>query len=156
MRRKLVPGIAYGAAHAVAALADARIRQSDHREAGQTERYVDLDLNRTGLHAEQRRGSKAGQHDSPALQTACAATASCFQMLRRRRADRVGYSANIGRVRHASRCQAPPALPEICRMLTEPWRGVFLRGTSGNIESKIEGSPCLMRSGTCPAAKARP
>ena len=38
------PRVADGAANAIAALADARVRQADHRERGQTERDVDLDL----------------------------------------------------------------------------------------------------------------
>src|SRR5207244_597445 len=62
MRRKLEAGIANGAADPVAALADARVRQADHRERREPERDVDLDVNGAGLDAEHRRRPQARQH----------------------------------------------------------------------------------------------
>ena len=62
VRGKLEAGIADGAADAVAAFAHARVGQADHREAGQPEGNVHLDVNGAGLDAEKRGGSQTGQH----------------------------------------------------------------------------------------------
>lgn len=62
MRGELVAGVANRATNAIAALADAGIRETDHREAWQTERDVNLDRDRGRFNAENRRGPQACQH----------------------------------------------------------------------------------------------
>ena len=59
---KLEPGIANGAAHPIPALAHARVRQSDHREAGQAKRDIHFHLDRAGLDSKDRRSPKAREH----------------------------------------------------------------------------------------------
>ena len=78
VRRKLEAGVANRDLHTLAALADARVRQADHRERRQAERDVDLDVNRAGLHAEDRGRPQAGQHGSAAMQTRLPQTATCI------------------------------------------------------------------------------
>ena len=62
VRRELEAGVADRAAHAVAALAHAGVRQSDHPERRQAERHVYFDLDRTGLDTEHRGGAHACEH----------------------------------------------------------------------------------------------
>ena len=62
VRREFEAGVADGAADAIAALADARVRQAHHRERGQAERHVDLDVHRARLDAEDRGGPHTRQH----------------------------------------------------------------------------------------------
>ena len=62
MRRKLEARVPDGAPHAVAALAHARVGQPDHRERGEAERDIDLDLDRAGVHAEHGGRAEAGEH----------------------------------------------------------------------------------------------
>ena len=68
VRRELEPGVADRAAHAVAALAHARVGQADHRERRQAERDVHLDVHGAGVDAEDRRGPQAGEHGTARLQ----------------------------------------------------------------------------------------
>ena len=70
MRRKFEAGIADRTAHTVAALADARVGQADHRETGKPERDVDLDMDRVGLHTEHGCGPQAGEHAAAAAKVA--------------------------------------------------------------------------------------
>ena len=69
MRRELESGIADGASHAIAALADRRVRQADHVERREAERDVDFDLHAAGLDAEDRRGPHAGEHSRQRVQS---------------------------------------------------------------------------------------
>jgi hypothetical protein len=62
VRRKLVAGIADGAAHAVTALADAGVGQADHREAWKAEPDVDLHMHGTGIDAKDSRSPQTGEH----------------------------------------------------------------------------------------------
>ncbi len=64
VRRELEAGVADRAADAVAALPHAGVRQADHPKAGQAERHVHFDLDRTGLDAEHRGGAHAREHAS--------------------------------------------------------------------------------------------
>ena len=60
--RELEAGIPDRASHAVAALADARVRQSHHLKCGQAKRDIHLHLDETGLDPEYRGGPHAGKH----------------------------------------------------------------------------------------------
>ena len=62
MRREFEAGVPDRAADAVAALADARVRQAHHGERGQAERHVHLDVHGARLDAEDRRRPYARQH----------------------------------------------------------------------------------------------
>ncbi len=62
VRRKLEAGVADRAAHAVAALAHARVGQADHLKRRQAERDVDFDLHQAGLDPEDGGGPDAGEH----------------------------------------------------------------------------------------------
>ena len=61
---KLEAGVADRRAHAVAALADRRVGQAHHREVGQAERDVHLDVDRIGVDAEDGGTAQAGEHDA--------------------------------------------------------------------------------------------
>jgi hypothetical protein len=52
--RELEARVSNGGPHAIAALANGRVGQTDHGEVGEAERYVDLDMHRVGVHAEDR------------------------------------------------------------------------------------------------------
>jgi hypothetical protein len=62
MGRELEAGIADSRSDAVAAFADAGIGKADHREAGESERDVDLNLNEARLDAEDGGRADAGKH----------------------------------------------------------------------------------------------
>ncbi len=62
VRREFEAGIPDGAPHPVAALADARVGQSDHREGREAERHVHFHVDREGLDAEDRGAAEAGEH----------------------------------------------------------------------------------------------
>ena len=80
---KLEAGVADRGCDTVAALADAGVRQADHRERRQAERHVDFDVDRAGLDAEDRGRPQAGEHASARLQArAPLDAASYFQRLR--------------------------------------------------------------------------
>jgi len=66
MRREDQAGIADGQTHAVAALANGRIREPDHDERGQTERHVHLYLNGKRLDPEDGGGLKTREHAASA------------------------------------------------------------------------------------------
>ncbi len=80
MRRKLEAGVPDRAPDAVAALADARVGQPDHREAGQAERDVDFDVDGAGVDPEEGGGPEAGEHMRTGCKTAArtAAGSSVF------------------------------------------------------------------------------
>ena len=71
MRRKFEAAVADGAANAVAALAHARVGQSDEMEPGKSERDVDLDLDDGGVDAEDGGGANAGEHAVGACKRRC-------------------------------------------------------------------------------------
>ena len=78
--RKLEAGVADREPHALAALAHARIRQTDHREGRNAERYVDLDVDRTGIHAEDRCRPEAREHRARPCKRRPAITRRVFSM----------------------------------------------------------------------------
>ena len=62
VRWKFEAGVANRCAHAIAALADARVGQAHHRKARQPAGDEDLDVNLTGFQAEERRGPQRREH----------------------------------------------------------------------------------------------
>ena len=89
VRRELEPGIADGTAHAVAALAHARVGQADHRESRQAERHIDLDVDGRGVDAKQRGGPQTCEHRASNANAAARRSPLYFQSVsedfRRRR-----------------------------------------------------------------------
>jgi hypothetical protein len=80
MWRKGEPGIPDSRTDPISALPDCRIRETHHSEVGESERHVDLDVNRVSIHAKDRRAPKACEHGAP----------DCKDQGRRSRYQKVG------------------------------------------------------------------
>src|SRR4051812_45402915 len=94
VRRKLEPGVADRAAHAIAALADAGVRQTDHGERRKAEADVDLHMHRARVDTEHRRRPQTRQHAPASLQgRALIVVARIFNDLQCRRGRRIAEFA---------------------------------------------------------------
>ena len=68
MVRELEAGVPDRGSHTIAALADGRIGQSHHREVGQPERDIDLDVNGIRFDAKDSGTAQAREHDACRVQ----------------------------------------------------------------------------------------
>ena len=88
------PGVADRRPDAVAALADGRVGQPHHREVGQAEGDIDLDVDGIGFDAEHGGAAQAGEHDARrSARTGAARVSAGFSRISRRWAASVAHPA---------------------------------------------------------------
>jgi hypothetical protein len=100
VRWKLEAGIADRAPHAIAAFADARVGQADHRERREAERHVDFHVDGAGVYAEHSGRPQAREHGRRFCKMRRAVSAAVFSTSCR--AQRVALQHNLRRVGRTS------------------------------------------------------